>query len=315
MVVPFAPGAAADTIARVVAERMQPKLGQPIIIENAGGADGSIGAGRVAHAAPDGYTLLAGPLNIHLASSASYDVVNDFEPIGLLAQSPMLLIVKKAIPANNLSEFIAWLKANPDKSAMGTAGAGSPPHLLGLLLRMQTGTQFDLVHYRGGGLAMLDIVAGHIDGMFISVAGALPQLASGMVKALGVAAQKRTPTAPEIPTMDEAGLREFYFSVWAGLFAPRERRGPSSTRSMPHPWTHWAILASVKYSRLRALIFRRRSSGPPRRCEPIKRPKSKDGRLSSKRPASKLSELGQYRRPITRCAPDRRSPDRVCDRA
>jgi tripartite-type tricarboxylate transporter receptor subunit TctC len=160
-------------------------------------------------------------LNIHLASSANYDVVKDFEPIGLLAQSPMLLIVKKAIPANNLSEFIAWLKVNPDKSAMGTAGAGSPPHLLGLLLRMQTGTQFDLVHYRGGGSAMLDIVAGHIDGMFISVAGALPQLASGSVKALGVAAQKRTPIAPEIPTMDEAGLREFYFSVWAGLFAPK----------------------------------------------------------------------------------------------
>ena len=221
MVVPFAPGAAADTIARLVAEGMRPKLGQSIVIENAGGADGSIGAGRVVHAAPDGYTLLAGPLNIHLASSANYDVVKDFEPIGLLAQSPMLLIVKKAIPGNNLSEFIAWLKANPNKSSMGTAGAGSPPHLLGLLLRMQTGTQFDLVHYRGGGLAMLDIVAGHIDGMFISVGGALPQLASGSVKALGVAAQKRTPIAPEIPTMDEAGLREFYFSVWAGLFAPK----------------------------------------------------------------------------------------------
>src|SRR5262249_46394022 len=144
-------------------------------------------------------TLLAGPLNIHLASSANYDVVKDFEPIGLLAQSPMLLIVKKPIPANNLGEFIAWLKANPDKSAMGTAGAGSPPHLLGLLLRMQTGTQFALVHYRGGGLAMLDIAAGHIDGLFISVAGALPQLASRSVKALGVAAQERTPIAPEIP--------------------------------------------------------------------------------------------------------------------
>ena len=221
MVVPFAAGAAADTIARVIAEGMQPKLGQAIIIENAAGADGSVGAGRVARAAPDGYTLLAGPLNIHLASSANYDVVKDFEPIGLLAQSPMLLIVKKAIPANNLSEFIAWLKVNPDKSAMGTAGAGSPPHLLGLLLRMQTGTQFDLVHYRGGGLAMLDIVAGHIDGMFISVAGALPQLTSGTVKALGITAQKRTPAAPEILTMDEAGVREFYFSLWVGLFAPK----------------------------------------------------------------------------------------------
>src|SRR5215831_3829034 len=225
MVVPFAPGAFTDIIARVLAEGMRTTLGQPVIIENAGGADGSIGTGRVAHAGPDGYTLIAGVWNTHVANSViyplQYDVVKDFEPIGLLADAPMLLIVNKAIPANNLSEFISWLKANPDKSSMGTAGAGSPPHLLGLLLQKETGTRFGLVHYRGGGPAMQDIVAGHIDGMFISVAGALPQVASGTVKALGVTAHKRNPAAPEIPTMDEAGLREFYFSLWAGLFAPK----------------------------------------------------------------------------------------------
>ena len=223
MVVPFAPGGIVDIIARVVAEGMRPRLGQPVIIENAGGANGSIGTGRVAHAGPDGYTLIAGLWNTHVANSViyplQYDVVKDFEPIGLLADAPMLLIVNKAIPANNLGEFIAWLKANPDKSSMGTAGAGSPPHLLGLLLQKETRTQFGLVHYRGGGPAMQDIVAGHIGGMFISVAGALPQLTSGTVKALGVTAHKRTPGAPEIPTMDEAGLREFY--LWVGLFAPR----------------------------------------------------------------------------------------------
>jgi len=225
MVVPFAPGGITDIIARVVADGMRSRLGQPVIIENAGGANGSIGTGRVAHASPDGYTLIVGPWNTHVANSViyalHYDVVKDFEPIGLLADAPMLLIVNKAIPANNLSEFIAWLKANPDKSSMGTAGAGSPPHLLGLLLQKETGTQFGLVHYRGGGPAMQDIVAGHIDGMFISVAGALPQLTSGTVKALGITAQKRTPAAPEIPTMDEAGVREFYFSLWVGLFAPK----------------------------------------------------------------------------------------------
>jgi tripartite-type tricarboxylate transporter receptor subunit TctC len=225
MVVPFSPGGVADIIARVVAEGMRPRLGQPVIIENAGGADGSIGTGRVAHAAPDGYTLIAGLWNTHVANSViyalQYDVMKDFEPIALLADAPMLLIVRKAIPANNLSEFIAWLKANPDKSSLGTAGAGSPPHLLGLLLQKDTGTQFGLVHYRGGGPAMQDIVAGHIEGMFISVAGALPQVTSGTVKALAVTAQKRTPAAPETPTMDEAGLREFYFSIWVGLFAPK----------------------------------------------------------------------------------------------
>jgi tripartite-type tricarboxylate transporter receptor subunit TctC len=231
MVVPFAPGAVADIIARIVAEGMRTRLGQPIIIENVGGADGSIGTGRVAHAPPDGYTLVAGLWNTHVANTIiyalQYDVVKDFEPVGLLADAPMLLIVKKAMPANNLSEFIAWLKANPDKSSMGTAGAGSPPHLLGLLLQKETGTQFGLVHYRGGGPAMQDIVAGHIDGMFISVAAALPQVLSGTVKALGVTARKRSPSAPEIPTMDEVGLAGFYFSIWAGLFAPRST--PRST--------------------------------------------------------------------------------------
>jgi tripartite-type tricarboxylate transporter receptor subunit TctC len=225
MVVPFAPGAVADIIARVLAEGMRPRLGQPVIIENAGGADGSIGTGRVAHAAPDGYTLIVGLWNTHVANSViyalQYDVVKDFEPIGLLADAPMLLIVRRTIPANHLSEFIAWLKANPGKSSMGTAGAGSPPHLLGLLLQKETGTQFGLVHYRGGGPAMQDIVAGHIDGGFISVAGALPQLHAGTVKALGVTAPKRTPAAPEVPTMDEAGLPGFHFAIWAGLFAPQ----------------------------------------------------------------------------------------------
>jgi tripartite-type tricarboxylate transporter receptor subunit TctC len=150
-----------------------------------------------------------------------YDVVTDFEPIALLADAPMLLVVNKAIPASNLNEFIAWLKANPDKAIFGTAGAGSPPHLLGVLLQKETGTQFKLVHYRGGTPAMQDIVGGHIDGIFISVTAALPQMVSGTVKALGVTAKKRTPAAPEIPTMGEAGLHEFYFSIWEGLFAPK----------------------------------------------------------------------------------------------
>jgi len=225
MVVPFPPGAVADIVARVVTDGMQARLGQPVIVENAAGADGSIGTGRVAHATPDGHTLVAGLWNTHVANSViyalQYDVVTDFEPIALLAGAPMLLGVNKAIPASNLNEFIAWLKANPDKAIFGTAGAGSPPHLLGVLLQKETGTQFKLVQYRGGTPAMQDIVGGHIDGIFISVTAALPQMVSGTVKALGVTAKKRTPAAPEIPTMGEAGLHEFYFSIWEGLFAPK----------------------------------------------------------------------------------------------
>ena len=225
MVVPFAPGALSDIIARVLAEGMRTTLGQTIAVENASGADGTIGTGRVARAVPDGYTLVCANWNTHVTNAAiyplEYDVVKDFEPVVLLPAAPMVLITKKAIPANNLSEFIAWLKANPDKASMGTAGAGSPPDLLGRLLRKDTATQFGLVAYRGAAPAMQDVIAGQIDAMFISIAAALPQVTSGNVKALGITTQKRLAIAPEIPTMDEAGLRGFYFSLWAAIFAPR----------------------------------------------------------------------------------------------
>jgi tripartite-type tricarboxylate transporter receptor subunit TctC len=225
LVVPFAPGALTDITARVLAEGMRPILGQSIVIENVTGADGTIGVGRVARAAPDGYTLVLGNWNTHVTNGAiytlSYDVVKDFEPVALLPEAPMVLIAKKTTPATNLSGFIAWLKANPDKTSMGTAGAGSPPDLLGRLLRKDTGTQFGLVAYRGAAPAMQDVLAGQIDAMFISIAAALPHVRSGNLKALGMTARKRMAVAPDIPTMDEAGLPGFYFSLWSALFAPR----------------------------------------------------------------------------------------------
>jgi tripartite-type tricarboxylate transporter receptor subunit TctC len=225
MVVPFAPGALSDIIARVMGEGMQALLGQTIVIENASGADGTIGTGRVARAVPDGYTLVVANWNTSVTNAAiyklEYDVVKDFEPVVLLPAAPMVLIAKKANPATNLKEFIAWLKANPDKASMGTAGAGSPPDLLGRLLRTDTGTQLGLVAYRGAAPAMQDVIAGQIDAMFISIAAALPQVRSGNVKALGVTTHTRADIAPEIPTMDEAGLRGFYFALWAAIFAPR----------------------------------------------------------------------------------------------
>jgi len=225
MIVPFPPGGLADVIGRIAAEGMRASLGQSIIIENVGGANGSIGTGRVARTAPDGYTLVLGIWNTHVGNAATYalqyDVVKDFAPIALLADAPLLLVAKKAIPANDLKELIAWLKANPDKASMGTVGAGSPGHLLGLLLQQETGTRFGLVAYRGAAPQTQDLVAGQIDMGFANPATALPHVQAGSIKAFAVTAKNRLTVAPDIPSVDEAGLPGLYFSLWAGLFAPR----------------------------------------------------------------------------------------------
>ena len=225
MIVPFPPGGLADVIGRIVAEGMRASLGQSIIIENVGGANGSIGTGRVARTAPDGYTLVLGIWNTHVGNAATYalqyDVVKDFAPIALLADAPLLLVAKKAIPANDLKELIAWLKANPDKASMGTVGAGSPGHLLGLLLQQETGTRFGLVAYRGAAPQTQDLVAGQIDMGIANPATALPHVQVGSIKAFAVTAKNRLAVAPDIPSVDEAGLPRLYFSLWAGLFAPR----------------------------------------------------------------------------------------------
>src|SRR5262245_32457549 len=160
MIVPFPPGGLSDIVGRIAAEGRRASLGQSVVIENVGGATGSIGTGRVARAAPDGYTLALGIWNTHVANAVAYtlpyDIVDDFEPIALLADAPLVIVAKKAVPANSLKEFIAWLKANHGKS-MGTVGAGSPVHLLGVLIQQQTGTQFSLVAYRGASLAIQDL--------------------------------------------------------------------------------------------------------------------------------------------------------------
>jgi tripartite-type tricarboxylate transporter receptor subunit TctC len=225
MIVPFPPGGLADVIGRIAAEGMRASLSQSIIIENVGGANGSIGTGRVARTTPDGYTLVLGIWNTHVGNAATYalqyDVVKDFAPIALLADAPLLLVAKKAIPANDLKELIAWLKANPDKASMGTVGAGSPGHLLGLLLQQETGTRFGLVAYRGAAPQTQDLVAGQIDMGFANPATALPHVQAGSIKAFAVTAKNRLTVAPDIPSVDEAGLPGLYFSLWAGLFAPR----------------------------------------------------------------------------------------------
>ena len=223
LIVPFPAGGSTDAVGRILVERMRTSLGQPIVIENVGGAGGSIGVGRVARAAPDGYTLDIGQWDTHVANGATYpltyDLMKDFEPIALISSNPFLVLARNTMPADDLKGLIAWLKANPDKATQAIPTAGS--HVAGILLQKQTDTRFAFVPYRGGGPAMQDLVAGQIDMMIIQAAVALPQVRGGAIKAYAVTARSRFAAAPGVPTVDEAGLPGLYISGWFALFAPK----------------------------------------------------------------------------------------------
>jgi tripartite-type tricarboxylate transporter receptor subunit TctC len=223
LIVPFPAGGSTDAVGRVVAERMRASLGQPIVIENVGGAGGSIGVGRVARAAPDGYTLDVGQWDTHVANGATfplaYDLMKDFEPVALISSNPFLVLARKTMPATDLKGLVAWLKANPDKASQAIPTAGS--HVAGVLFQKQTDTRFAFVPYRGGGPAMQDLVAGQIDMMIIQAAVALPQVRGGAIKAYAVTARSRFAAAPDVPTVDEAGLPGLHISGWFALFAPK----------------------------------------------------------------------------------------------
>jgi tripartite-type tricarboxylate transporter receptor subunit TctC len=226
MVVPFAAGGPTDTIARIMAEGMRTTLGQNVIIENSTGAAGSLGVGRVARAAPDGYTIGIGHWSTHVVNPAvyplQYDVLTDFEPISLIANNPQLIVSKNAVPAKDLKELIAWVKQNQDKVTQGTAGAGSASHIGGIYFQNLTGTKFQFVPYRGAAPVMQDLLAGQIDITFDQAANSLPQVRAGQIRAYAVTAKTRIASAPDIPTVDEAGLPGFYIAVWHGLWAPKE---------------------------------------------------------------------------------------------
>lgn len=225
IVVPFPAGGPSDAVGRILAEHMRGTLGQPLIIENVPGAAGSIGAGRVARAAPDGHTLVQGYWGTHVVNGAiyklPYDVMTDFEPIALLPAQPMMVAAKKAMPASDLKDLIAWLKANPDKATQGTGGIGSIGHVAGLFFQKQTGTRFQFVPYRGAALVMQDLVAGHIDLTITSPATSIGQVRAGLIKAYAITAKDRLAIASEIPTVDEAGVPGLYLSLWQGLWAPK----------------------------------------------------------------------------------------------
>jgi len=225
LVVPFAAGGPVDAVARIMSVPMGKALGQPVVVDYTVGAAGTIGVGRVARAAPDGYTLSIGHWSTHVINAAvyplQYDLLRDFEPLGMIAANPLLVVSSSAFPARDLRELIAWLKANPDKATAGTAGAGSASHVGGIYFQSATGTQFRYIPYRGTGPAMQDLLAGRIDLMFDQASNSLPQVRAGKIRAFAVTAKTRLPAAPEIPTVDEAGLPGFYVSVWFGIWAPK----------------------------------------------------------------------------------------------
>ena len=225
IVVPFSAGGPTDTLARILAERMKAALGQTVIVDNTVGAAGSIGVGRVARAAPDGYTVGIGHWSTHVVNGAiydlRYDLVKDFEPVGMIATNPQVIVSKNAAPAKDLKELIAWIKANPDKVSAGTAGVGSTSHVSGVYFQSITGTRFQFVPYRGAGPAMLELLGGQIDLMFDQAANSLPHVRAGKIRAHAVTAKTRLAAAPEIPTVDEAGAKGLYIAIWHGFWVPR----------------------------------------------------------------------------------------------
>jgi len=222
MIVPFAAGTINDVSVRILAERMRSPLGQPTIVENISGADGTIGTGRVARARPDGYTIDFGNLGTHVLNgsfySLQYDVLNDFASIAPVGTNPYVLFARKTLPAKSLGELIDWLKANPDKASAANLSVNT--RLLYTVLQKETGTRFTLVPYRGGPPAIQDMLAGQIDLLFASPIF-LPLVRAGSIKAYAATTEARMALAPDIPIFNEFGLPALSFSVWLGLFAPK----------------------------------------------------------------------------------------------
>jgi tripartite-type tricarboxylate transporter receptor subunit TctC len=223
VIVPFAAGGPTDVLTRIITDKMQGPLGQPIVVEDMGGAGGGIAAARVARAAPDGYTLEIGNNGSNLLVGALYslpvDIVKDFAPVAELTINPQIIISKKDVPATNLKELLAWLKDNQKTVSVGIAGPVAQVSVINF--ENMTGMQFQLVPYRGAAPAIQDLIAGHIDFMVDQLSNSVPQIKADTIRAYAVAASKRSPAVPQIPTTDEAGLPGFYGALWHGLWAPK----------------------------------------------------------------------------------------------
>jgi tripartite-type tricarboxylate transporter receptor subunit TctC len=230
IVVPTAPGGANDAIARILAQALAPKLGKSVIVDNRAGGSGTIASEYVAHAAPDGYTIDFGYIATHGINPAlqklRYDPVNDFEPIGMVAISPTLLVSNPQLPVKNATELVALLKKEPGKYSYASAGTGSAPHLAGELFKLKTGVQMVHVPYKGSGPGLLDTIAGNTQLMFPSLFSAFPHVKAGQLRALALVGEKRSPAMPELPTLAEQGIKDVTMTQWYALFAPAKTPRP-----------------------------------------------------------------------------------------
>jgi tripartite-type tricarboxylate transporter receptor subunit TctC len=225
LVVPLSVGGSTDVIGRLIAQGISKQLHQTIVVENTSGAGGTIGVGRVVHATPDGYTMLIGQWGTNVATGAIYhlnfDLLKDLQPIGLIATQPFLIVARGNMPANNLKELIAWIKANPKTATEGNSGIGSPSHVSGILFQKAINSPIQMIPYRGAGESTQAIVSGQIDVLLNTPAVSMAQFKAKQVKVFAVTAPKRLATAPDIPTTDEAGLPGFYFTFWHALWVPK----------------------------------------------------------------------------------------------
>jgi tripartite-type tricarboxylate transporter receptor subunit TctC len=291
MVVPLAPGGSTDTLGRIIAQGMRPTLGQPVVVENTAGAAGTIGVTRAARAAPDGYTVLWGMWGTNVANGAIYaldfDLLNDFAPVALVATQPFLIDARKTMPANNLKELIAWLKANTDKATMGTSGVGSPSHVAGVLMEQLVGVKWQMISYRSAGLATQDLLAGITDIQLDTPAVSLTHVRSGDLKAYAGPPNNASRSRRRFPPPTKRGCRDSIsrFGTLCGRRkARRSRSSPSSTpRSSPRLRTRTRARSS---STLRKR-FIRASSRRPKGFMLFKKAKWRSGGQSSGPPASK----------------------------
>jgi tripartite-type tricarboxylate transporter receptor subunit TctC len=225
VVVPFTAGGPTDALMRIVGERMRATLGQTLVVENVTGAAGTIGVGRVARANPDGYTLSVGHWSTHVINGAVYpltfDLLTDLAPIARLTHYPMLLVSKSSLPATDVAGLVSYIKQNQDKVSTGSIGAGSAAHVAGVYFEQLTGLKLNYVPYRGAAPALQDLMSGQIDILFDHVANSLPHVQAGKIRAYAVTDKARLPSAPSIPTFDEAGIPNLHVSIWFGMWAPR----------------------------------------------------------------------------------------------
>jgi tripartite-type tricarboxylate transporter receptor subunit TctC len=226
VIVPFSAGGPSDAMMRILAERMKLSLGETLLIENVTGAGGSIGVGRTVRSAPDGYTIGFGHLGTNVANGAiyklGYDLVTDLEPVVLLPSNPMIIVSKNGIPATSLKELLAWLKSSATPPTAGTAGAGSGSHIAGLYFENVSGIKLQYVPYRGTAPALNDLVAGQIDIIVDQTSNSISQVRAGTIRAYAITDGKRVDSAPDIPTVDEAGLPGFHMTLWSGLWVPKD---------------------------------------------------------------------------------------------